>query len=72
MQKSSIKDNSVLIFKKNSLTPSTLKLNQLREGKGAGLLSTLEIELLRQSKKEISAACQIYMKSKHFKSKHSS
>jgi hypothetical protein len=64
---SSIKDKPEYIF--NSLTPSTLILNQLCSGKKSGMLSPSEIELLRKSKKEISAACQNYIKSQHLKSK---
>lgn len=36
-----------------SVTPSTAKLNQLRAGKGPGMLTPEEIELLRKSAKEI-------------------
>lgn len=43
---------------KGSLTPSTLKLNQLRAGKGPGMLTAEEIVLLRKSKIEISEVCR--------------
>ncbi|MBF4991817.1 hypothetical protein [Methylophilus sp. QUAN] len=36
-----------------SVTPSTLKLNEQRKGKGPGMLTPEEIQLLRQSAKEI-------------------
>ncbi|MGQ3169599.1 MAG: hypothetical protein ACT6RZ_04445 [Methylophilus sp.] len=42
----------------HSITPSTAKLMQLRAGKGPGMLSQEEVELLRKSKNEISEACQ--------------
>lgn len=45
-----------------SITPSTLRLNQIRAGKGPGMLTSEEIELLRKSKKEISEACRKYFK----------
>jgi hypothetical protein len=47
---------------KLNLTPSTLKLTEMRKGKGPGMLTMEEIELLRKSKKEISEACQNHMK----------
>jgi hypothetical protein len=54
----SIKKQNPEVSKDVSLTPSTLKLNQLRAGKGPGMLTEEEIQLLRQSKKEISEVCQ--------------
>ncbi|KQT42615.1 hypothetical protein ASG44_07750 [Methylophilus sp. Leaf459] len=48
--------------KSPSITPSTAKLMQLRAGKGLGMLSQEEIELLRKSKKEISEMCRKYSK----------
>jgi len=44
--------------KAKSLTPSTLKLNQMMAGRERGMLTQEEIELLRKSKKEISEACK--------------
>jgi hypothetical protein len=39
--------------KKSTLTPSTRKLIEMRKGKGPGMLTVEEIDLLRQSSKEI-------------------
>lgn len=47
-----------------SLTPSTVKLNLLRVGKGPGMLTAMEIDLLRKSKREISEVCKKIYKSK--------
>jgi hypothetical protein len=60
----SIKKHNPETSKDVFLTPSTLKLNQLRAGKGPGMLTEEEIQLLRQSKKEISEICQKILKSK--------
>ncbi len=48
-----------------SVTPSTLKLNQLREGKGYGMLTAEEVDLLRKSKKEIADVCRSVRESKY-------
>jgi hypothetical protein len=40
--------------KESTLTPSTRKLIEMRKGKGPGMLTVEEIDLLRQSAKEIS------------------
>jgi hypothetical protein len=58
MQKLNLKTKEI------SLTPATRKLNQMREGKGVGMLSAEEIDLLRQSKREISEVCRKFSEHK--------
>ncbi|MFD1122446.1 hypothetical protein ACFQ2T_08035 [Methylophilus flavus] len=52
MQKTNLKAREI------NLTPASRKLNEMREGKGVGMLSAEEIDLLRQSKREISEVCR--------------
>ena len=45
--------HSEMKAKRINFTPATRKLIKMREGKGLGMLSSEEVELLRQSKREM-------------------